>query len=126
LNFSATYNLFDWGRRQKTIENAQMEEMIAQLNIEDQKRNLFSQLENTFATYNNQKRLLQLTDNLLENANQNLGIANERFKGGLINSFDYRSIQLSYINASQSRLNALLNLKNTEVELIRLIGGLVR
>ena len=100
--------------------------MIAQLNIEDQKRNLFSQLENTFATYNNQKRLLQLTDNLLENANQNLGIANERFKGGLINSFDYRSIQLSYINASQSRLNALLNLKNTEVELIRLIGGLVR
>ncbi|MCI5083916.1 MAG: TolC family protein [Saprospiraceae bacterium] len=126
LNFSATYNLFDWGRRKKNIENAMTEELIAQLNIDDLKRNLFTQLENTYATYNNQKRLLELTDQLQENASRNLNIANERFKGGLINSFDYRSIQLSYINATQSRLNALLNLKNTEVELIRLIGGLVR
>ena len=126
VNFSATYNLFDWGRRRKSIENAKMEELTAQLGVEDLKRNLFAQLETTFATYNNQRQLLGLTENLMENANQNLDIANERFKGGLINSFDYRSVQLSYINASQSRLNALFNLKNTEVELIRLIGGLVR
>ncbi len=125
INFTATYNLFDFGVRKRRIENAKVEEMIAQLNVEDLKRNLRNQLANTLATYNNQKDLVLLTNNLLENARQNLEITEERFRGGLINSFDYRTVQLNYINASQSRLNAVFNLKNTETELIRLIGGLV-
>ena len=49
-----------------------------------------------------------------------------RFKGGLITSFDYRTIQLNFINASQARLNAIFNLKTTETDLIKLIGGLIR
>ena len=40
----------------------------------------------------------------------------------LISSFDYRSIQLAYINASQSKLRAIFNLKNMDTELVRLIG----
>ena len=125
-NFTLTYNLFDAGVKKKRIQNAQKEEIIAQLNVEDFKRTLSTQLNNTFATYNSQKELVLLTNELLENARENITIAEERFKGGLINSFDYRTIQLNYINASQSRLNAIFNLKNTETELIKLIGGLVR
>ena len=64
--------------------------------------------------------------NLIQNAEENLEIANERFKGGLITSFDYRTIQLNFINASQSRLNAIFNLKTTETDMIKLIGGLIR
>lgn len=126
LNFTASYNLFNGGTRRRNIENAKMQELVAQLGIEDLKRNLNNQLENTFATFENQKNLVILTRGLVENAKQNLEIAEERFKGGLINSFDYRTIQLAYINASQSELNAVFNLKNTETELIRLMGGLVR
>lgn len=126
INFSARYNLFDSGVRKKRIENAKREEIIAQLNIEDFKRNLNGQLETTLATFNNQKDLVALTNQLVTNAQQNLEIAEERFRGGLINSFDYRTIQLGYINASQARLNAIFNLKNTETELVKLIGGLVR
>jgi outer membrane protein TolC len=66
-----------------------------------------------------------ITESLVENARRNLEIGEERFRGGLINSFDYRTIQLSYINASQSQLNAYFNLKNTEIELMRLVGALV-
>jgi outer membrane protein TolC len=126
LNLGVSYNLFDGGVRKRNIENAKMQEITAQLSIEDLKRNLNAQLENTFATYNNQRNLLQLTEDLLANASRNIEIAEERFRGGLINSFDYRTIQLAYINASQSRLNAIFNLKTTETELIRLMGGLVR
>ncbi len=126
VNFTLSYNLFDGGIRRRRIQNAQKQEMIAQLNVEDFKRNLNAQLNNTFATYNHQKDLVLLTNNLLENATENIAISEERFKGGLINSFDYRTIQLSFINASQARLNAIFNLKNTETELIKLIGGLVR
>lgn len=126
VNFAAAYPIFDAGVRQKRIENARTEELIAQYTISDTKRSLQNQLANALAAYQLQQGLVQLSQSLEDNARQNLAIAEERFRGSLINSFDYRSIQLAYLNASQQRLNALLNLKNTETELIRLIGGLVR
>jgi outer membrane protein len=126
VNFSASYPLFDGGARRTRLDNAKKEELVAQLNINELKRNLNNQLANTLATYNTQKRLVEVTSQLVNNARRNLEIAEERFRGGLINSFDYRSIQVSYVNASQQRLTAIFNLKQTETELIRLIGGLIR
>ncbi len=126
VNFTANYPLYDGGNRRRNIQNATIQENIAQLNIEDFKRSLSAQLNNTFANYNNQVRLLQLTSDRVENAKENLGIAEERFKSAQINSFDYRTIQLNYLNAVQSYLQAIFNLKNTETELIRLTGGLIR
>ena len=126
VNFTATYNLFNGGVTRRNIDKAKRNEIITQLNVDETKRQLSAQLENTLATFNNQRALMRLSEERIENAQQNLEIAEERFRGGLINSFDYRTIQLAYINASQARLSALFNLKNTETELIRLIGGLVR
>jgi len=126
LGVAATYTLADWGVRNTNIQNAQLQEISAQYAIEQLKRNLNVQATNLFATYQNQLNLVQLTEERVQNARQNLTIASERFKGGLINSFDYRAVQLAFINAEQSHLNAVFNLKNSETELIRLMGGLVR
>lgn len=126
FNIQANYNLFDGGNKKRNIENAKVDELIAQLNINELKRTLSNQLQNALANYNNQLRLVKLTENLIENAKENLVIGQERFKGGLITSFDYRTIQLAFVNASQARLNAIFNLKNTEVELMRLTGDLIR
>jgi outer membrane protein len=126
LNVTGTYNIFDAGGRKRAVQNDKVEEDIAQLNIDDLKRNLSSQLKITLENYNNQLQLVKLTERLIVSSEKNLKIADERFKGSLITSFDYRSVQLNYINASQSRLNAIYNLKNTEIGLVRLIGGLVR
>lgn len=125
LNFSATYNLYDGGSRQRLIENAKVQEMTAQLSIDDLKRNLSGQVQNLLANYNNQVKILSMTETIIDNARQNLEIATSKFKAGQISSFDYRSIQLSLVNASQSRLQAIYNLMNTETEMVRLIGGLV-
>jgi outer membrane protein TolC len=125
-NLSLTYPLYDAGARKRALENAKVEEMITDLNIQDLRRSLAAQLRNTLTNYDNQLRLLALTEARIATAQQNLLVAEERFKGSLISSFDYRSVQLAYINASQARLNALFNLKNTETELIRITGGLVR
>lgn len=126
LSLNATYNIFDGGVRNKQVQNAKTGELIAQLNIEEAKRNLNLQLENGMATFESQRELVRVTQELANNARRNLEIAEERFRGGLINSFDYRTIQLGYINANQALLNAIYNLKLTETELIRLTGGLVR
>ncbi len=126
LNLNLTYNLFDAGARRRNVENAKIEEEIADLNIQDLKQGLSSQLRLTLDNYNNQIDLLRLTEKLIANARENMGISEARFRAGQISSFDYRTVQLAYVNASQARLNALYNLKNTEIELIRLTGGLVR
>ena len=126
INLNATYRLFDAGQRRRNVENAQIQELSSQLQIDDQKRILNNDLQNTLATYNNQRNLLAIAAKRVETARQNLEISEERFKGGLINSFDYRAIQISFINASQALLNARFNLKVTETDLIRITGGLVR
>ncbi|MGB1216770.1 MAG: TolC family protein, partial [Saprospiraceae bacterium] len=126
LNGTISYRLYDAGARKRNIQNAKMEEEIAAWNIDDLKRNLSNQLATTLANYQNQVRLVQITENLINNAQKNINIAKERFDGGQISSFDYRSIQLAYLNANQAKLSAIFNLKNTEIELTRLVGGLVR
>lgn len=126
LNIGLTYNIFDGGARHRRIGSAKLQEIQAQVGYESQKQQLTTQLANTLATYTNQQQLIALTNDLVSNAVRNLNIAEERLKAGLISSFDYRTVQLRYLNATQSQLNAVLNLKNTETELIRLTGGLVQ
>ena len=126
VNLSASYTIFDAGARKRRIEAARLGEIQSEVNYQSNLQTLSTQLANTLATYNNQKNLLSLTERRLENAQQNLTISEERLRAGVINSFDYRAIQLAYINANQARLSAELNLQTTEIELTRLIGGLVR
>jgi len=126
LNLSASYNIFNGNNRKRSIENAKVEELISQINIEDLKRNLSAQLFNTLETYNNQKQLVSINQDRVDNAIQNIEISQERFRNGLITSFEYRDVQLSYIRAFQTQLTSIFDLKNTEIELIQLIGGLVR
>ena len=125
LGATAAYTLYDGGNRNRAVENAQIEELIARNRLEDLKRNLSSQLQTTLANYRNQVRLVRLTDALIENARKNLTIGQERFDGGLISSFDYRAIQLAFVNSVQARLNAIYNLKNTETSIMQLTGQLV-
>ena len=125
-NLSASYSIYSGNSRQRAIENAQVQQLMSAWSLEDLQQDLLLQLKLAYDTYNNQTQLVALNEALVENARQNLLISEERFKGGLINSFDYRTIQLSYINANQALLNAIFNLKNTETNLMRLTGDLVR
>lgn len=120
------YTLFDGGSRSVRAQTARLEEITSRLNTESTAQQLRSNLGNTLTRYNNQLNIIGITERLIENAERNIGVAEERFKGGTINSFDYRAIQLSLINAEFQLLNAQLNLKNTETELLRLTGQIVQ
>lgn len=125
LGLSVNYLLFDGGARNVRAQSAKLQEITARLDVEAVSQQLRATLLNTLDRYENQREIVDLTRRLIANAEQNLGISEERFKGGTINSFDYRAIQLNYINAEFQLLNALLNLKNTETEVLRLTGQIV-
>ena len=107
LNFSLSFNIFNGGNTRRAIQNAQINQKIGELSIEDLKRNMNTQLENTLTTYNNQLQLVKLNEELISNASLNLSLAEDRFKSGLINSFNYRDIQLAQIRASRARLESI-------------------
>ena len=125
LNFSLTYNLYDAGRTKRAIQNAIINEKIGQLTIDDQKRTLRGQLRLNIANYNNQAAIIELNDARVGNAKENLEVAETRFKSGVITSFDYRNVQLAYIRAALTKLEAVYNLKTTETDILRLSGGII-
>ncbi len=126
VGFTASYLLFDGGNRRVRAQSSRLQELTAQLDYQATEQQLRASLQNTLALYENQAEVINITQLLIENAERNLQIAEERFSGGTINSFDYRQIQLNYANAEFQLLNALLNLKQTETELLRVTGQIVR
>ncbi|MCK5258163.1 MAG: TolC family protein [Thermoplasmatales archaeon] len=60
-----------------------------------------------------------------ENTKLNLNIAKEKFDAGTINSFNYRDLQIVYLNAAFNKLEAVYNLLDTHTELMRLTGNII-
>lgn len=112
LNFgiTASYNLIDGGLVKNNIAVAKLEEEIADLTLVDVQNDLQIQLLNLIDNYNNNIKLLAITEEKLQLANENIRIAAERFRSGAINSFDYRNIQLTLLNTSFTRLSILYEL----------------
>ena len=85
----------------------------------------------TFETLQFQNAILSDSTSLLtqelayDNATQNLKIAEERFKTGAINSFNYRDAQVAYLRNASSLLEAQYNALTSKTSLVRLTGGLV-
>lgn len=125
LGLGVNYLIYDGGARNVRVQTAKLQEITANLNVDAVAQQLRSALASSLDRYENQREIINITRSLIDNAEQNLGIAEERLKGGTINSFDYRAIQVNYINAEFQLLNALLGLKNTETEVLRLTGGIV-
>ena len=126
LGIGVTYLLYDGRNRRVREQSARLEELTSKLEYDATSQQLRAQLLNAVARHENQVRIISITRELIANAERNLEISDERFRGGTINSFDYRIIQQNLVNAEFQLLNALLNLKNTETEVLRLTGQVVR
>ncbi len=124
-NFTLSYTLFDGGRIKRNIQNAYVNENIAQVQIEQLKLSLKNELVSVYDLYNSRKKLLDITGLNLETGDLNLALATERFKNGTINSFDFRTIQVNYLNTALNNVQAKYNLLDSEIELIRLTGGIL-
>lgn len=130
LDFTASltlsFNLFNGGNTRRIIQNARINQEIAALQQTEIEQVLSIELLSHYDNYLARRSLFALQTAGATNAQLNLEMGAERFENGLINSFDYRTIQLQYLTAQLSRLSALRNLKESETEIVRLIGGLVR
>ncbi len=124
-NFSLSFNLFNGGNTRSAIQAAQIQEEIGKLEVDQMKQSLSNALETIFEMYSIRKQLLSVANLSLEKAKLNLQLSTERFKSGAINSFNFRDVQLVYINAEFNRLGAIYDLLDTNTEILRLSGSII-
>lgn len=126
LNINLSYNIYNGGKQRRAIEIAKLNQEISQLTMLNLEQQLGQNLKTVLALYENQRQTYTLSQQLLANSSRNLEIASERFKANTLNFFDYRTIQINYINAYNNVQNAFLSAKQTEFDLLLLSGQLLR
>ncbi len=124
-NLSLSFNLSNGGNIRRAIRNAKIEQDIGEIETDELQVSLGNQLKNFYDLYNIRKQLLSVAEVNIESANLNLQISTEKFRAGSINSFNFRDVQVLYLNAAISRLRAIFNLIDTHTELLRITGGII-
>lgn len=125
VNFSVSLNLFKGGNTRRAIANAKIQEKIGHLQLDEIKLSLGNLLRSMFEIYNARKKLYTVAEERINSAKLNLDISDEKFKAGAINSFNYRDVQLLYLNAAFGKLQAIYDLIDTHSELMRLTGSVI-
>ncbi len=123
-SISAVWNIFDGQNRKKQIAINQLNTRI----IENQKENLMAQviseLVAAFNRFNSDKEILRLEQENKELAEENLNISLEKFKLGGSTILELNEDQQRYDNALNRLVTAQYNIKITELEMLRLSGGI--
>jgi len=125
VNVSVSLNLFNGGNTRRAIANAKIRETVGQLQLEEIKLSLGNLLHTMFEIYGARKQLYAVAEERIKSAQLNMDISGEKFKAGAINSFNYRDVQLLYLNAAFGKLQAVYDLIDTHSELMRLTGGVI-
>lgn len=125
VNLALSYTLSDGGNVRRAIHNARINQEIGELRLEDMRRSLYNQLFKTLEQYEIKKQLRHVSETSIESARLNLQIAEEKYRSGAISSFNYRDIQIIYLNAARDLIQSNYNLIDSHTELMRLTGGIV-
>ena len=124
-NLTLRIDLYNGGTTSRAIQNAQIEEEIGRLQIDELKLNLMNTIKNLYDLYILRKELYKTATENKESAMLNLRIAKEKYNNGTINSFNFRDIQLVYQNAATSELEAIYNLIATKAQIYKLTGEII-
>ena len=125
-NLSLNYLIFNGNANRRALQIAKIEEEISKIQTEDLKHSLTNILAQNFELYQLRLELYNLAEENKLATEVNMQISKEKYEAGSINSFNYRDVQISYQNASLSRLTAIFNLIQSRTALVRMTGGILR
>ncbi len=125
-NFTLSYNLFSGGNRKRALQIAQLEKESGLVELDQMQHELYNKMDNLYELYEVRKELLTVAKDNIEAAQLSFQIAREKFDAGAINSFNYRDVQLIYLDASLQELQAIYNFIDTHTALLRMAGTIIR
>ena len=107
--------------------------MNARIVVENQKyqyqqveQEIKADLITIFYSYQNNLRLMKLEEQNLEVAEENLGIALERYKLGNLSGLELREVQKSLLDAEERLISVQYFTKVAEISLLQVSGQIMR
>jgi len=114
--------VFKGGEINRKIKNAGIIADNAELEYKKQVQAVESEVMQLYNNYLNNLRMIEFEEESREAAHLNLEAAMEKYRLGSLSGIEFRDYQLSYLNASDRKLDALYQTKVSEITL-RLIAG---
>jgi len=123
-NLTFTMPIFNGGQINRSIQNAQILAQNGATRIEGLKNLLRRDLANNYDLYNLRKQQVKIAAENKIAAQTNLRLAEEKYRNGSINAFDYRILQENYLNIAFNEQQAIFNFIDANTVLLRLTGGI--
>lgn len=122
--FSLSVPVFSGNEINRRVKNAKILQENARLSFESARQELLSEIQQLYNIYQNHLRMIEFEEESKAAALLNLEAARERYRLGSLSGIEFRDIQLSYLNTSDRRLNAIYQAKISEITLHLMAGEL--
>jgi outer membrane protein TolC len=119
---TASLNLFSGFTLNRRIQNAKVQKVNAEYALKDLEIQMVSDIQRAYNTYNTNIILLDIEYSNYKTAIESADIALERFRLGISDYLQFRDAQLNLLTAENRLLTAIFNIKEMEIELMRLSG----
>ncbi|MGY6521781.1 MAG: TolC family protein [Mongoliitalea sp.] len=106
----------------RRIQNARVQQNSATLALQEMEIQMVSDIQRAYNTYNTNLQLLDIEFANYKTAVESADIALERFRLGIADYLQFRDAQVNLLTAENRLLSALFNIKEMEIELMRLSG----
>lgn len=124
MGFSLSIPLFSGNEINRRVNNSKIELDNARLSLDKAQLELESELRQLYNLYNNNHLLINFEEQSRESAYMNLDAAMEKYRLGSLSGIEFRDYQLSYLDASNRKMNALYQTKISEIVLWMIAGKL--
>ncbi|SEF52625.1 TolC family protein [Algoriphagus boritolerans] len=124
LNYGGniTLNLFSGLTLNRRIQSAKVNKRIQDYSLEQYEIQLKSDIQRAYNVYSKNLQLLKIEEVNYEVAKENSEIALERFRLGIASYLEFRDAQVNLLTAENRLITAIFNIKEQEIELMRLSG----
>jgi outer membrane protein len=123
---TASWRIFDGKVIKRNIEATKINADIIKLQKDEWMNNLENQITAAFYQYETQKRLLELEQQNIATAQENLEISAEKFKLGASTILEINDAQTRYTTIMNRLVTAEYNLRISKLNLLTLSGELIR
>ena len=124
LGATLSLPLYTGGNLRRQVETAQIAAEQSRLRLDAQRQSFETELDNQLAFFQVQKQVLNLEEDNVKNARENLSVNTERFRLGQTNALESQIAQNTLEQALTRRNLVLFNLKTAELQLRALAGEL--
>ncbi len=124
MNYGLTVgiNLFDGFNRRRELNNALIDIHNRELAYQQILQGIKADLMTIYRAYENNLRLLKMEYENLETARENMEIAFERYRLGVLSGIELREIQISLLDAEERLLSIQYQTKLAEISLKQISG----